>query len=334
MSRTSIGRIVHDLWGGKSVRFKRVGKRGEKPTQGYINMRKSVGSTSTTGSINADGKKYSIDSIQAEVVLENWRAIRNSKTSLSFVRSEKWLINGNRASTEISVTWEGDDLNINVISLGLKRSIGELGLIHYVLPMIDPGQYLVSTLKQLATFLESSYLCRGIPYKVENHKIQSLKSPFSQGKIISLCSIEGPAGVSESRLVSADCKLLAPQDQCCPSCSRLNNNERPRQKRRQSRETESVYVNDRYLSENGLEKKVQEQRKVIKNCKQREERMKKEFEERLLSLEKDDHEDLCWIMENAVNDKAAVPPDMVTLWEQQKLVLKRKSTKGHLWHPQ
>ena len=112
MSRTSIGRIVHDLWGGKSVRFKRVGKRGEKPTQGYINMRKSVGSTSTTGSINADGKKYSIDSIQAEVVLENWRAIRNSKTSL-------WLINGNRASTEISVTWEGDDLNINVISLAL-----------------------------------------------------------------------------------------------------------------------------------------------------------------------------------------------------------------------
>lgn len=93
-------------------------------------------------------------------------------------------------------------------------------------------------------------------------------------------------------------------------------------------------MNDRYLSENGLEKKVQEQRKVIKNCKQREERMKKEFEERLLSLEKDDHEDLCWIMENAVNDKAAVPPDMVTLWEQQKLVLKRKSTKGHLWHPQ
>ena len=76
MSRTSIGRIIHDLWGGKSVRFKRVGKRGEKPTQGYINMRKSVGSTSTTGSINADGKKYSIDSIQAEVVLENWRAIK------------------------------------------------------------------------------------------------------------------------------------------------------------------------------------------------------------------------------------------------------------------
>ena len=32
-----------------------------------------MGTTSTTGSINADGKKYSIDSIQAEVVLENWR---------------------------------------------------------------------------------------------------------------------------------------------------------------------------------------------------------------------------------------------------------------------
>ena len=53
--------------------LKELANGGRKPTQGYINMRKSVGTTSTTGSINADGKKYSIDSIQAEVVLENWR---------------------------------------------------------------------------------------------------------------------------------------------------------------------------------------------------------------------------------------------------------------------
>lgn len=103
MSRSSLGRIVHDIWGCQGVRLKRVGKRGEKPTNGYINIRKIDGTPSDFA--HTDTGHFLIDSIEEEVCLsKNWRAIRNGAFSLSFVRNEKWAINGQRVVTEILVT--------------------------------------------------------------------------------------------------------------------------------------------------------------------------------------------------------------------------------------
>ena len=288
MSRSSLGRIVHDIWGCQGVRFKRVGKRGEKPTNGYINIRKIDGTPSDFA--HTDTGHFLIDSIEEEVCLsKNWRAIRNGAFSLSFVRNEKWAINGQLVVTEILVTSQGQDICIEIISQGLKKSVQEL---------LEDQRLDVpaKAVKQLATFLESSNLCQGIPYIDE-----TLQSPL-QGKVISFSSLEEPTAPCEKRMFSNACKLIAPPGQCCQSCSLLRKNERKRQKRRESRERYGSFVNERYMSVDGLNRKLDEQRRLIKNLKAKEDREQKRFEQEVLSIEERDHEDLIYMMENVVNE--------------------------------
>lgn len=90
LSRNAIGRIVHDVWGSIGVRSKKAGKRGEKSTHGYINLRKKDKcSQDSQGELTVS----LLDTVEKEVDLENWTAIRNGIDSLSFVRYEKWAFN-------------------------------------------------------------------------------------------------------------------------------------------------------------------------------------------------------------------------------------------------
>jgi len=74
------------------------------------------------------------------------------------------------------------------------------------------------------------------------------------------------------------------------------------------------------MSVDGLNRKLDEQRRLIKNLKAKEDRAQKRFEQEVLSIEERDHEDLIYMMENVVNEDD-IPPDMATLWDQQRQLL-------------
>ena len=86
------------------------------------------------------------------------------------------------------------------------------------------------------------------------------------------------------------------------------------------------------MSVDGLNRKLDEQRRLIKNLKAKEERGQKRFEQEVLSIEERDHEDLIYMMENVVNEDD-IPPDMATLWDQQRQLLQTKCKQGYRWHP-
>lgn len=321
LSRNAIGRIIQDVWGSQGVRSKRVGKRGEKSTHGYINLRKKM-HTSADKRDEATSVS-SINSIEAEVVLENWRAIRNGTHSLSFVRNEKWAFNGQRVCTEILVTSQQGDVFLEILSQGLKKSIRELGL-EDQLRDVDAS----SRIRLVAAFLDSSKLCAGITY--EDYECMSHSSEDSI--FVSFSMIDDPGETPVKKIFSLKCGLLAPPEQCCQSCSGLKRNLKKRQKRRESSTKESVYVNERYLSAEGLARKVAIQKRQIKNGKARERRMQQKFEEELIAIEESDHTDLAWMIENLGNEKD-IPTDMTSLWDQQKRLLETSSKKGYRWHP-
>lgn len=321
LSRNAIGRIIQDVWGSQGVRSKRVGKRGEKSTHGYINLRKKM-HTSADKRDEATSVS-SINSIEAEVVLENWRAIRNGTHSLSFVRNEKWAFNGQRVCTEILVTSQQGDVFLEILSQGLKKSIRELGL-EDQLRDVDAS----SRIRLVAAFLDSSKLCAGITY--EDYECMPHSSEDSI--FVSFSMIDDPGETPVKKIFSLKCGLLAPPEQCCQSCSGLKRNLKKRQKRRESSTKESVYVNERYLSAEGLARKVAIQKRQIKNGKARERRMQQKFEEELIAIEESDHTDLAWMIENLGNEKD-IPTDMTSLWDQQKRLLETSSKKGYRWHP-
>ena len=82
LSRNTIGRIVQDVWGSQGVRFKRVGKRREKSSHGYINLRKKVNNCSAENPSESTVLSL-LDTIESEVSLENrlWPLVAVSRTA-------------------------------------------------------------------------------------------------------------------------------------------------------------------------------------------------------------------------------------------------------------
>ena len=85
--------------------------------------------------------------------------------------------------------------------------------------------------------------------------------------------------------------------------------------------------NERFLAKNGLEKKVSEQRKELRNDSERE---KRAFEE-MIEFAESDCMDLREIMKSV--DSKNVPADMELLWEMQRKQLASKFPSGYRWHP-
>ena len=76
---------------------------------------------------------------------------------------------------------------------------------------------------------------------------------------------------------------------------------------------------------------MNEQKLKLKNCQAREARWKEKFEDKLLELEEEDHNDLVHMMEN--HKAPEIPQDMKILWEQQQKILQTSYKKGYRWHP-
>lgn len=239
------------------------------------------------------------------------------------MRYEKWAFNGQRVCTEILVTSVNGDVAIEISSQGIKKSVEDLG-IEEQLRDIDASK----RVKVIAAFLDSSSLCAGV--NCDAYKTLLLSS--ENNTVLSYTKIDDPHETPVQKIFSTKCRLLAPLMQSCESCSILRRNLTKRHIRRESSDDQSLRVNERYLSIEGLVRKVANQRKLLKNGKERERMLQHKFEEQLITMEESDHADLVWMVENLGN-KNELPPDMSILWDQQKKILETPSKKGYRWHP-
>ncbi|XP_031555283.1 uncharacterized protein LOC116292160 [Actinia tenebrosa] len=124
------------------------------------------------------------------------------------------------------------------------------------------------------------------------------------------------------------CLLLG---QCCAACSSAKTNERSKESRKRKSDGEiHIFHNERYFSEDDWKKKSEIINKKLKASKTREARLAEKFQDQLIDLESDDHNDLAWIMDNENNN---IPEDMKTLWHQQIEITQTASKNGYRWHP-
>ena len=153
--------------------------------------------------------------------------------------------------------------------------------------------------------------------------------------MISLTTAACDTPESERRLVSMCCSLLS---YSCPnpitgiiSCRNCSSARRLLMKREHKREKAMCMkqephpkCNQIQLSRKGLELKVAEQKKKIKEVK----RLK---EVEYIELVEEDHADLVKIVESS--DTTAMKPEMKLLWETQMKQLSVKSSNGYRWDP-
>ena len=264
---------------------------------GYYNLGETV--DPKTDKVN----EYSLDYIEKELQMRNWTTVRNNDNSLSFIRSEERAFNGQRCSTKILVTFLNDKekcYELKVMSHGFSLSVEELSLDKE----LKSGDAM-EQIKVVARFLDSSRMCRGIPLEKEHVS----KHQLGTNIIVAVSYIGQTNRPIENRMFSGRCKIIAPANQCCTSCSSAKRNETKRRNRQNSvgKGKSNPRENYRYLSEVGIAKKLAEQKQQLKNARAREKWWKRKFEEQLIQLEESDHNDLqSIILDDTCNQN--VPP--------------------------
>ena len=281
ISNIIIGRIVSDIWRMEGVRRKRKGKRGEKPVPGYVNLAVIIDENETCS------EEKTCDELVAELQtsVKNWAVVRNSKDSFSILKYETVTFNSQRSSIEILVTQSN-----GVFQLHLKRQ--QFCTTLEGLKLDEELKHLstINQIKLIVRFLDSSSFCSGFQVRAVQNRLDLRKS--CKNSVECRVGLVGEA-TTECRMFSAKCSIIALEGQCCAVCSVAKHNEEMKRKRKGSdpKEPKSKCLNDRYLSEEGMRRKLAYLRKKLRRCQERENSLKKKLEAQLLEREDTDHED-------------------------------------------
>ena len=199
--------------------------------------------------------------------------------------------------------------------------------------ILDGAHVSSSAIHVAISWVETATPCFGQPLPANIN--QCFKVSVSNSKVISLSTAACDKPESERRLVSMCCSLLSYS--CpnpitgiisCRNCSSarrlLMKGEHKREKAMCMKQEPHPKCNQIHLSRKGLELKVAEQKKKIKEVK----RLK---EVEYIELVEEDHADLVKIVE--ASDTTAMKPEMKLLWETQMKQLSVKSSNGYRWDP-
>lgn len=274
LSRVSLGRIIQDLWGG-SVRQTKRGKRGEKAQKYYLNMGKILRSSNTAGSDTIhnnfnttvqDGNQDAVLTSLNELELpNNWLKVINSARSLSFVRAEKWTLNGQRMVTELNIAEEDSEFRINISSQGVVLNVMDTNLGSEL-----TGLKVDERVQLLIEFLNNSEtgLCCGFSLPVGQDSL----ALHTSHRIVEInCLDERDSRTSEKFVFSKGCKLISPPGHCCSSCTLLKKRETMKQSKISSTGNDiKAKCNDRWLSKEQLKERMSRLRKDLKNTTARE----------------------------------------------------------------
>lgn len=267
LSRTSLGRIIQDLWGG-NVQMSKIGKRGEKRLKYYVNVRKRLPG-SVTLIQQKDVSTCMINDLHELEIPTNWTKIKNCQTSLSFLRAENWAFNGQRMLTELKITKEDSAFVITISCQGISFDIMDT----------DFGRELAGLevdvrLQLLIQFLDNSKtgLCRGFTLPEIQDYSFSLQT---RHRIVEIDYLDEPRS-SEQSVFSNKCNLISPPGQCCSSCATLKYEESRKQSKMLSKgnDINAKYCNDRLLTKEQLENQLSRLRKDLKNATEREKNLR------------------------------------------------------------
>ncbi|KAK3754728.1 hypothetical protein QZH41_019370 [Actinostola sp. cb2023] len=121
-SRSSIGRIVADLWGEDGVKGKTIIRKGEPDRKGYKNLARRT----TDCCENAIFPMSMFEKLCTDNIVNcHWHRVINNNSCLSFVCHEPWFLDGNRNCTEVNVELDNEQFKFEVKSQGFRIPVEE-----------------------------------------------------------------------------------------------------------------------------------------------------------------------------------------------------------------
>lgn len=321
INEISLGQVISDIWGETVKKMSTVSGRGS----GYRNLRKRV--------VNVEDKKI-IETLDQETVdsiklicasYSGWIVDcspleEQAVTLLKVPTSEKRTVEGRRLVCEVVVTL--DPPNIALRTHGdavlLKDIAEELG--------VSVSFYVIDTVIRL---VEATSFCLGrliIPEETDSN-IKLLEVPVAGSRVLSTTTSDSR---KEKRLISTSCLLITSGRTACRNCVYVSKLWANRERKRRAKEQDTPHrkCNLRYMARDGLEGKINTQRKELKSDGAREKRLRGE---EMIEFMENDSSDLMKIFDQI--ESKDVPPDMKLLWDMQIKQLSVKSPKGYRWHP-
>ena len=300
LSGEVLGRLVKDIWEGKVMTVRR-GSRGNVERY-YMNLTRKGNKT------------------ENHQLPEGWSCIVESDKRMTLVRLENFLMNKQRATTELIM----DDLNeeicrCKVRANGVQRDLeSDLGFaFQSTFNSMNPEQRMVT----IVTLVDKSVLRKG--YKLASDEEATTNLPH-------LSANER----EEKRVFSQGCLIFSNSDagRQCTSCKYVMKVDRKKKMRKETRgDVINPKCNRKWLAKEDIERQLDYQRKEQRKALEREKYWKDKFISQSIELEEEDHHDLTSIFEGTA--KEYVPKEMKCLWDQQQKIIHTASPDGYRWHP-
>ena len=272
-----------------------------------------------------DGERGSLGEDETTMLqnVTGWQIRPNEDESLSLIRMEDWLLDGQRVVTEIQRRHEKNTNNVFLYSIhshGCKVDAEQL-------TGMKLGQFTNSAKEEiqlLASFMSTSQLCKGV-------KVNDSDAYYGSNRVAVYTSLSDP-DAHELRAFSSNCRIICPPGSRCSECSRVRKYEVEKRKKADSRGELHPKHNNRYLTRQQLQVKFENEKKDHTNAKLRGKRFNAMLTENMIELSDDDHAEFSTIM-SKVRLPENAPEGMEILWEQQTKLLATASTHGYWWHP-
>ena len=257
LTKTSIGRIISDVWGNTVVKIANKGRYKNLSYKEAVDVR-----------LILNLKAENIDMTQLENVLQSLITVSFPAWNINFIANHSKLFLTKKLS-EILVEEQRMEIEIEVAPCPVNIVVRVHG---NSLPLNEMGIWNANcvNLKTLLMVFDVSPVCIGFPVE---HSVSLFDThEQKQSKISAICE----SGVCTTRMISMKCSLIAKSMQgTCDECSYLNKLYNGKIQRMV--DTPSKFCNDRYLDNDGLKHKAYVKTRELKNALIQNERVQKKL---------------------------------------------------------
>lgn len=292
----------------------------------YLNLRQKIYNNATTG-LHDVSLSSTFQSLEFKLPT-GWKYEISGNDVHCLYRREKVEFNGQRVSLELmvdmSLTEGGPWSKFKLRSRGFLTDLEEI--IGSEINIID--LHFTDQVQQVIQYLDSSFICRGIPLEEDESIITINPNLTGQFTDLSDSTLK-----RETRAFSMKCQVISTgtDSQCkhCKGLKKVNNKRKSRKEKRPP--LPATNCNKRFLSKDEVVEQLKEESRKRRNAESREIYWKEKFASEALELTNEDQTDLKKIFTMVKSED--VPADMVCLWEQQAHILQSNCPQGYRWHP-
>ena len=244
--------IIRDFWDGKVFFTNRRFQKGSKRVRALKHLRRKDLKSSSQSESDSSASKHLI-------MVPGWQVVINNDKSLSILRVEDWLLDGERVVTEIRAD-QGDEspqYACTISSHGRKLYPKDLGL--KLGQMANPKE----ELELLAKCMSSSKLCKGFNFTFPG------MSTSSEVRFAEYSCASDPSK-SEMRAFSSSCLLVCASKSTCVECVKCRKVLRQKIERdRDQFGKANAKVNHRFMTREQLLFKLKEMHKELQAYRQK-----------------------------------------------------------------